>query len=249
MQTLFNTTMTEYKGLLHLWHKGTGGGPGLDMYFESWSEDKRNKYDVDLETYDHSIISKRPAICIENYNQDVIKKPYLTIIHMWDEMSINLLSSKHDPFEKQTGEIGMESSSEDEVTSTVASSSTASSSRKTKSDIKDATPNSNSKRRKKKKHRKLTLSEGEEDDIGGAIKAVLQMNSSDTLVKKKSPVTRLEDMTHEDLFAQIELHQSHLKFLQDNDMCTSAEKAEIVGRVKEIYKVITTSHNVNKNVS
>ena len=39
-QTLYATTMTEYKALLHLWHKGTGGGPGLDIYFESWSEEK-----------------------------------------------------------------------------------------------------------------------------------------------------------------------------------------------------------------
>ena len=231
-----------------MWHKGTGGGSGLDVYFESWSEEKRNKYDVDLETYDHTIVSKRPAICIENYNRDVIKNPYLTIIHMWDEMSINLLSSKHDPFQKQTGKIGMESSSEDEVTSTIASSSTASSSRKTKSNIKNVTPNSNLKRRKKKQ-RKLILSDGEEDDIRGAIKAVLGMKESVSPVKKKSSSSRLEDMTHEELLAQIELHKSHLKFLQDNDMCTSPEKAEIVGRVKEIYKVITSSHNANKDVS
>ena len=231
-----------------MWHKGTGGGPGLDVYFESWSEEKRNKYDVDLETYDHTIVSKRPAICIENYNRDVIKNPYLTIIHMWDEMSINLLSSKHDPFQKQTGEIGMESSSEDEVTSTIASSSTASSSRKTKSNIKNVTPNSNLKRRKKKQ-RKLILSDGEEDDIRGAIKAVLGMKESVSPVKKKSSSSRLEDMAHEELLAQIELHKSHLKFLQDNDMCISLEKAEIVGRVKEIYKVITSSHNANKDVS
>ena len=106
--------MTEYKSLLHQWHKGTGGGPGLDMYFESWSEEKRNKYDVDLDTYDHTNISSRPAISIENYNQDIVKKPYLTIIHMWDKISINLLSSKNDPFIEKAGEIGMESSSDDE---------------------------------------------------------------------------------------------------------------------------------------
>ena len=150
MQSLFNTTMTEYKALLHLWHKGTCGRPGLDMYFESWSEEKRNKYDVDLDTYDHSIISKRPVICIEKYNQDIVKKLYLTIIYMWDELSIYLLSSKHDPFEKKTGEIGMESSSEDEINSEFASGSTTSSSRKKNTQFKGGTPSSISKRRIKK---------------------------------------------------------------------------------------------------
>ena len=93
------------------------------------------------------------------------------------------------------------------------------------------------------------MSEGEEDDIRGTIEVVLQMNNSVTPTKKISATTRLEDLSHHDLFAQIELHKSHLKFLQENDMCTPTEKAEIVERVKEIYKVITKSHNVNKDVS
>ena len=40
-QTLYSTTMTEYRVFLHKLHKGTGGGPGLDIYFESWSDEKR----------------------------------------------------------------------------------------------------------------------------------------------------------------------------------------------------------------
>ena len=62
-------------------------------------------------------------------------------------------------------------------------------------------------------------------------------------------LVRLNYLSHQDLFAQIELHESHLIFLQDNDMCTPTEKAEIVGKVKEIYKVITKNHNINKDVS
>ena len=158
MQSLLNTTMTKYKALIHQWHKGTGGGPGLDMYFESWSQEKRDKYDIDLDTYDHTIVTNRPAICIENYNQDVVKQPYLTIIHMWDEMSINLLSSKYDPFVKEAGEIGMRSSSEEELNTESASSSTPSTSRKKKQVI-SGTPSSHSKRRKKKKKKKGTLHE------------------------------------------------------------------------------------------
>ena len=83
-QTLYTTTMTEYKALLHMWHKGTCGGPGLDIYFESWSKEKEEKYNVDTNTYNHSNVAGRPAILIENYSQDTVKKPYLTVIHMWD---------------------------------------------------------------------------------------------------------------------------------------------------------------------
>ena len=118
MQALFKTTMTEYKGVLKNWHKGTGGGPGLDIYFQSWSTEKLNKYDIDLSDYDHTLVASRPAIMFENYiNDSANKKPYLTIIHMWDDVHQNLLSSKFDPFnvEGGGGEIGCDSgSSEDE---------------------------------------------------------------------------------------------------------------------------------------
>ena len=89
---------------------------------------RRNKYDVALDTHDHSIISKCPAIYIKNYNQEIVKKWYLTIIHMWDEISMNLLSSRHDTLENKLGEILIESSSEDSYNIESASSSTPSSS-------------------------------------------------------------------------------------------------------------------------
>ena len=92
MQGVFSTTMTEYKGILNNWHKGTGGGSGLDVYFQSWSEENNNKYDIDLETYDHTQVGNRPAILFDNYINDAVKKPYLTIIHLWDDISHNLLS-------------------------------------------------------------------------------------------------------------------------------------------------------------
>ena len=106
--------MTEYKALLHMWHKGTGGGPGLNIYFESWSKEKKEKYNIDTNTYNHSNVAGRPAILIENYSQDTVKKPYLTVIHMWGEQTANLLSSKHDPFTNKKGEIGMSLSSDDD---------------------------------------------------------------------------------------------------------------------------------------
>ena len=67
MRTVFNTTMTEYKAVLKNWHKGTGGGPGLDIYFQSWSADELNKYDMDLSEYDHTVVGDRPPIIFENY--------------------------------------------------------------------------------------------------------------------------------------------------------------------------------------
>ena len=82
MQGIFSTTMTEYKGILHNWHKGTSGGLGLDIYFQSWSKGKKNKYDIDLETYDHTEVGSRPAILFDNYIHDAVKNPYLTIIYL-----------------------------------------------------------------------------------------------------------------------------------------------------------------------
>ena len=110
---LYNTIKTEYKVLLRKWHKGTGGDPGLDMYFELWSQSKKDKYDINLDIYDHTNVADRLPILIENYIQNYTKKPCLTVFHMWDEKSSNLLSSKHDPFHTSKGEICMLESSND----------------------------------------------------------------------------------------------------------------------------------------
>ena len=83
--------MTKYKGLLDKWHKGTYCGTGLVIYFESWSQAKKDEYDINLATYDHTNVADYPPILIENYVQDNTKKPYLTVIHMRDKKSSNLL--------------------------------------------------------------------------------------------------------------------------------------------------------------
>ena len=59
---------------------------------------EENKYDIDLETYDHTEVGNWPAIIFDNYIHDAVKKPYLTIIHLWDNISHNFLFSKFDPF-------------------------------------------------------------------------------------------------------------------------------------------------------
>ena len=123
MQSVFNTTMTEYKAVLKDWHKGTGGGPGLDIYFQSWTSDKLNKYDINLTEYDHTVVANRPAIVFENYIRDDTKKPYLTIIHLWDDLAHHLLSSKFDPFyvEGGGGEVGIDLDSSEDENSTILS--------------------------------------------------------------------------------------------------------------------------------
>ena len=56
MKTIYDTTMTEYKSVLERWNKGTGGGPGLNVYFQSWDKEKLDKYDIDLNTCDHTAV-------------------------------------------------------------------------------------------------------------------------------------------------------------------------------------------------
>ena len=54
--------MVLYKAVLKDWFKGTGGGSGLCTEFEGWNDEKLERFDVDLDTYDHSDIASRPAV-------------------------------------------------------------------------------------------------------------------------------------------------------------------------------------------
>ena len=107
------------------------------IYLESWSTEKFDRYNIDLNQYDHTIVINRPAILFDKYHNDN-RKPYLTIIHLWDDISHNLLSSKYDPFQIKGGKIGIEDSSCDNSSiSSVSkdfSSSTSSQKKRTKND-------------------------------------------------------------------------------------------------------------------
>ena len=59
--------MTEYKAVLKLWYKGTGGGSGDTSIFEDWTKEKLDKYDIDPNLYDHTIVNKRPLILMDGY--------------------------------------------------------------------------------------------------------------------------------------------------------------------------------------
>ena len=84
-----------------------------------------------------------------------------------------------------------------------------------------------------------------ENDISTAVKGVLSTlqsnnnpphNATDKQGQVELP---LEKHPLKDLYELIEQHKNHLKFLKDDDMCIEAERIEIVGQVKSIFKVIT----------
>ena len=69
---------------------GTGGGSGDSTLFEDWSKEKLNKYDIDVQTYDHTNVHNRPSILIDSYTK---RRKYLSIFYLWDELTDYLLSS------------------------------------------------------------------------------------------------------------------------------------------------------------
>ena len=104
MKHLWETTNLSYKTALKEWFKGTGGGPGIDAAFQTWDDDKMDRYNIDLDTYDHTNVASRPIVLFDNYTRNKI--PYLTVIRMWDKVSDYLLSAKYDPLMIGSGEVG-----------------------------------------------------------------------------------------------------------------------------------------------
>ena len=109
------------------WFKGTGAGDGDPKEFESWDNERYNRYDVEPDTYDHTNISSRPPVLMNLYSTN--RLPYITVIHLWDHLSDGRLSSKHNPLKIGRGEPGMTSSSTNTL-STLSSSSTPDKKRK-----------------------------------------------------------------------------------------------------------------------
>jgi len=104
IKNVYATTLTEYKEYLSNWNKGTGGGLGLSSKFETWSQDKLDKYDIDPTIYDHTNVKNRPSILMEGYTK---KKMYLTVMFMWDKKLEFILSAKYDPLKIERGEDGL----------------------------------------------------------------------------------------------------------------------------------------------
>ena len=105
--------MSIYNAVLKSWFKGTVGGSGITTRLESWDEDQLSRYNVDLETYDHTNMSNRPSILLGCYCSQ--RTPYPTVIFLMDEASDFLLASRHDPLKCERGEPDID----DSVISTV----------------------------------------------------------------------------------------------------------------------------------
>ena len=202
------------------WHyKGTGGGGRLSTEFEGWNDEKLDKYNIDLDTYDHTNIGSRPAVLINGYCNNRV--PYLTAIHLWDKASDYLLSSRHDPVRIGRGEGGFDGSTK-EVSS-----------------MSDSSPNS------KKKARigsKIKSKEPSTDGIAAVFRSIFdQMDVENDGKKKKGSdniVVPIEQLSLPELYAMIEQHKLHLTFLKDNDMLVDGKKEDIVGKISYIFEII-----------
>lgn len=53
--------------MLKKWHKDTGDRPGLATLLKGWSDAKLDKYDVNIDEYDHSNCGSRPSILFAGY--------------------------------------------------------------------------------------------------------------------------------------------------------------------------------------
>ena len=54
--------MATYTSALYKWHKWTGNGSGVITSLEDWSDNKLEKYNIDLETYNHTNVANHPSL-------------------------------------------------------------------------------------------------------------------------------------------------------------------------------------------
>ena len=90
--------------MLHLWFLGTGGGSGESSMFETWSQEKLDRWDINPQVYDHINVESRPSILIDRYTKH---KKYLTMIFLWDEKKDYILASKYNSLKIGEGEVGL----------------------------------------------------------------------------------------------------------------------------------------------
>ena len=83
--------------------QGNRWGSGNSIIFEDWSVEKKGKYDIIVEEYDHADVNARPSVLIDNYS----RKKYLTIIFLWDKEKDYILGSKYNPLNIGIGEAGV----------------------------------------------------------------------------------------------------------------------------------------------
>ena len=80
-KNVYDNTLVQYKAMCTNWFIG---GDGCTVMFEDWDEAKLSKYEIHMSDHDHHDVSSRTTILIDNYHKH--KFPYLSMIHLWDEM-------------------------------------------------------------------------------------------------------------------------------------------------------------------
>ena len=200
--------------------------------FEGWSDAKLERYDIDIDNYDHTDVSSRPAVLINGYCKQRI--PYLTAIHLWDKSSDYLLSSRHDPLKIGLGEGGFDGINEEHCNTS------------------DSSPASKRRVRKAKK----MSTEPSPTGIAAIMKSVIDLcndnskaNGKEASVSVGSAIIKegsvlgsglitMENLSLPELYLMIEQHKLHMNFLKENDMLLDGKKEDIVGKISYIFEII-----------
>ena len=218
------------------WYLGTGGGDGRSTFFESWDEAKLSKYSVDPSSYDHTNISSRPSILINQYHSN--RTPYLTMIFLWDEEVDHLLSSRYDPLDAGIGEAGMPRATEEcnspienvsPIFSSLVTNKLASRSRSKLSKINTKTNKAN----------KGTNSFDLKDTMKEMIDLLSQDSNKTSPSKCNKKNNLLESLSLSDLLRLLETHKNHYNFLKENDLLTEERKKNILQDIDEAHQSIS----------
>ena len=214
-----------YKAALNEWHKGTGGGSGLETEFERWDEDKFDKYGIDVEDYDHTDVEARPLVLFNLYSKN--KEPYLTVIRMWDNLVQNLLCAKYDPIYLGTGEVGMIDCSVDDNSSCTSS------------------------LKGRKRKGAVTSSALELGDVLKSIQTMCDTKNTTPVAANPQDKKRkgIEYMTLDDLYQAVEQYKRQIKFLEEMHMLDETEKMEMVKKTKVIFEEINKRTSADNEVS
>lgn len=105
---VYESINVNYKAVLKSWFKGTGGGSEITTRLESWDDEKLTRYNINIETYNHTNMANMPPILLDVYCSK--GTPYLTVIFLMDKASDYLLASQHDTLKCGRGEPSMDDS-------------------------------------------------------------------------------------------------------------------------------------------
>ena len=215
---VYETTMTEYKAILNLWFEGTGGGSGETSMFQSWSEEKLDKYDIDPTIYDHTDISSRPSILIDGYAKH---KKYLTMIFLWDERKDYILASKYNPINIGMGEAGIP----------IVESTVTTPSRVTGRGAGSKSPH------KVSKVGKSTP----EEEAKKMMETVMNLMMERSAVEAKNEDDVDTSMEKQPISELIKLHDMYIRNLtlhQENNTLTDKKKVRIMKQIDDIFEII-----------